>query len=752
MTAMPPDPESQMPWQYREQNVDDQLADAVDKLKKAKEEKEVVRADMLPRPPSGGSSRGGKAHRKMIAERAAANLQVKKYFMPDKDPRYEEMVAFSAELPVVEEKVHTSKRNPLGDSWVAEFRISLDTMLSQLSMTFEPKIGEEQLARIYEWFQIHKCGLEDHGRPSSARRASEELNYLEVEAGGQKHQKGSAFYVPTDRYGSLGEQEEEADIERQVTCMSAADEGDMAGRLTNAKLPPPRERLRAFETKQLVTPLSARKMKAAAAYTTDDCQSPEPTDRSHTPSTCTGGSYSVRSFSARSTPLPPSSRSSPTPLGGSRPSSARPSSAAGPSRRPQTPGRPQTPQGLGDSIPRPPQAPRPGTAPRMGTRPPSMPSSARGSRTDTRSSGVAASAEKEFHLREALEQETADRQMATAQQNMEERWLMRRHRDIANQMIDEDRHAAVAAWAERRARVEEEIAYNAEAMRFQSELWQRAVTMPADALEDIAPTEPLDEEVGDEPGTGNANIRSSLKRASMLRASPRMAPSRYDVSQITGEDHQVLFATESAQSQRLVGASSALTNRIASLRLIHKHLLKASDIADGDDTFGEEGSDGCPDSIFQTEIGANHISLSVYTADSTQTTACIRNTDDADIVAAVCDRWSGRELALGVATETGETLHELRFKQQKEAETVKRVLARRNCPFSAAVVENALVMPPHLIKPEACVFNMEPNLKTEGMPTWYAQDLLKKKKGPVRRTAKRSSTASRKSSPRPKKR
>lgn len=383
-----------------------------------------------------------------------------------------------------------------------------------------------------------------------------------------------------------------------------------------------------------------------------------------------------------------------------------------------------------------------------------MPSSATGSRTDTRSSGVAASAEKEFLLREALEQETAERQMATAQQNMEERWLMRRHRDIANQMIDEDRHAAVAAWAERRARVEEEIAYNAEAMRFQSELWQRAATMPADALEDIAPTEPLDDELGDESGAGKANIRSSLRRASMLRASPRMAPSRYDVSQITGEDHQVRFANESAQSQRLDGASSAPTNRIASLRLIHKRLLKASDI-DGDDTFGEDSSEGCPDSIFQTEIGANHISLSVYTADSTQATSCIRNTDDADIVAAVCDRWSGCELALGVATETGESLHELRFKQQKEAEAVKRVLARRNCPFSAAVVENALIMPPHLIKPEACVFNMEPNLKTEGMPSWYAQDLLKKKKGTVRRTAKRSSTASRKSvkgSPRPKKR
>lgn len=381
-----------------------------------------------------------------------------------------------------------------------------------------------------------------------------------------------------------------------------------------------------------------------------------------------------------------------------------------------------------------------------------MPSSARVSRTDTWSSGVAASAEKEFLLREALEQETAERQMATAQKNMEERWLMRRHRDIANQMIDEDRHAAVAAWAERRARVEEEIAYNAEAMRFQSELWQRAATIPADALEDIAPTEPLNDELSDEPGTGKANIRSSAKGASMLKTSSRGPPSRHDVSQITGQDHQVRFAAESGQSQRLDGGSSAPMDRIASLRLIHKRFLKASDIDDGDDTFGEEGSDGCPDSIFQTEIGANHISLSIYTPDSTQATLCIQNTDDADVVAAVCDQWSGRELALGVATETGENLHELRFKQQKEADAVKRVLARRNCPFSAAVVESALVMPPHLIKPEACVFNMGPNLKTEGMPSWYFQDLLKKKKGPARRTAKRSSAASRKGSPRPKKR
>merc|ERR1712151_226530 len=91
-------------------------------------------------------------------------------------------------------------------------------------------------------------------------------------------------------------------------------------------------------------------------------------------------------------------------------------------------------------------------------------------------------------LKEALEREVREREKKIAQQNMGDRWLMRRHRDIANQALHEERHAAVAIWAERRARVEEEIAHNAESMRFQSELQKRGNLRPVDADEDIAAT------------------------------------------------------------------------------------------------------------------------------------------------------------------------------------------------------------------------------------------------------------------------
>lgn len=370
-------------------------------------------------------------------------------------------------------------------------------------------------------------------------------------------------------------------------------------------------------------------------------------------------------------------------------------------------------------------ATRPGTATKMGPRPPTLPSSARmRSRAESWSTGVASSALSGFNLQEALEQEAEEQEMVTAQKNMEERWLMRRHRDIANQMVDEDRHAAVAAWAERRARVEEEIAYNAEAMRFQSDLWQRATILPSDAEQDIPATEPADEEVDVLPG------QMSSQRVAACPVSPQKPPSRHDVSQITSLEHQVPSGSKSALPLR--ETNLVKMDRIANLRRIHRHLLRASEETQ-DAAFDNDEPDTCPESIFQTEVGVNHISLSAYTPDCTQVAVSVRNKDDADVMAAVCDRWSGCELTPALAAETGESLHEMRFKQQQEAEAVKRVLVRRNCPFSAAVVDSALIMPPHFAKPGACGFNAEPNLKTDGIPAWYFQDRQKKKKPAARR-------------------
>merc|ERR1711972_1107831 len=131
---------------------------------------------------------------------------------------------------------------------------------------------------------------------------------------------------------------------------------------------------------------------------------------------------------------------------------------------------------------------------------------------------------------------------------------------------------------------------------------------------------------------------------------------------------------------------------------------------------------------FDTEVGAQHISLSAYTAGgANQASLITRPADDSDVVAAVCDHWSAQKVE-----SSGPNFHQLRFRQQQEAEAVKRVLARSvwlhgkdgkdghwgTIPFNAAVVESALVMPSHYIKPDACVFNTEPNLKSENLPAW----------------------------------
>jgi len=369
---------------------------------------------------------------------------------------------------------------------------------------------------------------------------------------------------------------------------------------------------------------------------------------------------------------------------------------------------------------------RPGTAPgSSGARPPIIPATAKEPRTEgpqaAVSDGAAESAKQEILLRQALQKEAEERQVAQAQQNMEERWLMRRHRDIANQIVDEERHAAVAVWAERRARVEEEIAYNAEAMRFQCELSLRALALPADAEEDIPATVPDDElpEIRDAKGGNQKQASAST-----------LPPPRIDVSKISSE--KVRFEQEALVSPRLKSFTEDPTklDRIASLRFMNRHLLQGSELVEDD---FEDGADTVANSIFQTEVGQQSyaaISLSVYTPDSIQAPVTLRNPDDADIVAAMCDHWSERQLYPKTDAEDGtvQNLHEMRFKQQQEAEAVKRMLAKRNCPFNAAVVESALVMPSHSIKLEHCIFNTEPNLKTDRLPAWYQQDRARKKK------------------------
>jgi len=321
-----------------------------------------------------------------------------------------------------------------------------------------------------------------------------------------------------------------------------------------------------------------------------------------------------------------------------------------------------------------------------------------------------------------LQREAEQHKLAVAQQNMEERWLMRRHREIANQMVDEERHAAVANWAERRARVEEEIAHNVEAMRFQSDLCRRGELLPSDAHQDISATG----SAGELQEQLQSRVSSRAAAAAAVGTSPQRQVPRYDVSRIEerSDAQQVRFAPEISVLARPNDPSKV--DRIADLRRIHKHLLRTCDAEEGD--FDDGDDDHVPESVFQTELSSQHISLSTYTPDCTRDAAPLRNKDAADVLAKVCDHWSQRSSLAEGEEGCGKDMHELRFKQQQEAEAVKRVLARRNCPFNAAVVDLALVMPSHLVKAEGYAFNVEPNLATSGLPNWYFEEQAKKKK------------------------
>merc|ERR1719421_1966944 len=104
---------------------------------------------------------------------------------------------------------------------------------------------------------------------------------------------------------------------------------------------------------------------------------------------------------------------------------------------------------------------------------------------------------------------------------MDQRWLAKRHKDVADQQRDEEQKEALESWAERRARVEEEISRNAEAARFTSVLQRCEYVPPADAGEDVASS--VDEE---EFAEGRGHRPASA---------PSSAPTRCNVTRPAGE-------------------------------------------------------------------------------------------------------------------------------------------------------------------------------------------------------------------------
>jgi len=302
-----------------------------------------------------------------------------------------------------------------------------------------------------------------------------------------------------------------------------------------------------------------------------------------------------------------------------------------------------------------------------------------------------------------------------AEHRMEKRWLSKRNRAITDKIVGEEQHVAVRDWAERRARVEEEIARNAEASRFQCALERRRYVEPADALEDIEATIADDE----------------VAAAEKSRTPPRHArrpvePVRVDVSQPRGYSFQVAarFADEKKPK--------ALNSRIAHLRRIHAHLIEDEAASDAEDE-DEEG-----DAVTEA------IMLSAYAAGSGEQSAPIRMEDDSDVLVGVCDWWRNLHPPIAPPLDgTGVTLDEIRFSQLEEVEDIKRVCARRSYPINVAVLERALVMPAHKLNPGHLngiyIVNTKPDLLSN--PFLAKKKKLKKKKKKLGKAKSRGTSA-----------
>lgn len=324
---------------------------------------------------------------------------------------------------------------------------------------------------------------------------------------------------------------------------------------------------------------------------------------------------------------------------------------------------------------------------------------------------------------------------------MEERWLARRNREVADQAVEEERHAVVGVWAERRARVEEEITRNAEAMRYQSELQQRGYVMPDDAGEDVAASRPADDAATSEieepqerrrpssrPSSAQSLASSSgapfsrLARAAAQRPQSAMAalgaatsahggrPPRYDVSRVEAlESRETIVRFQAMERPK----SEHVSDRVALLRKLHSHLLEAAE-DDADESPGRDAGERAS-SIFDTGKGEEYLSLSAYTkggGHSDADVAAPRIEDDADVLAGVCESWRTRPRAGGHEPHES-ALDEIRFQQLQEAEAVKRAMAKRNVPVDAAAVEGGLVMPQHKLRQDlgnGSLFNTEPRL------------------------------------------
>lgn len=594
------------------------------------------------------------------------------------DFRYKELLASLEDTASDEEEVaavnfgfaQMREQNTL--IWKQQFRQNVRNLMDAVMMTPSPEMAEKQLAEAHEWFM--RC----RHPSSSSRRGSSPgphfNNYLEDEPR-DRPLPGSAFFNPPSE--AILAQSESTMQSTMTQVQEVGGRPVSAVRLASAK-----ERLKEYTTKQIVRPLTARGLKAASDYR--NCDTPDCYERPITPSTATGG-YSARSIA--------SARSTPTPTLGSRPTSAASHFTANSARGPPS-----------NVV-----TPRVGYPSRF-----QRPMSAFSVASADRQEAFSVIPDYSTSTDDTMPARPAPYPSTEAEVRMEERWLIRRNQDIANQVVAREQRTVVREWAERRARVEEEIARNTEAARYQSDLQRRCYVAPQDALEDIAPTVPENE-------TQQLSSPSTLKKFPERGQREDDIP-RFNVVRPKSFNQAARFEEEPNKPKK----AAPLNARIAHLRRIHAGLIgNEHDAVRNDSSDEDEGKPMLKQAMLSAYVGDLKASVP-------------KMEDDADVLIGVCDWWQAMHAVdRPTLADSGITMEEVRFNQMKEVEKIKRVFAQRNCPINAAVLERALVMPQHQLQPGALSGNVLFNTKAHLLSNPFAAKGKAKKKKPTSKKGKK---------------
>lgn len=692
-------PDVNLPWTALPPlSVDDQLADTITRLRENQDTARKVDNAVRNRSPTGATMQTGqyRSSNKMGTDASNAN----EILALRHDARFIELEKALSQNPRHEASEPNSVRGTLHMKWDVELRQGVRKLLDSVKMASDPDSASQQLDSAYKWYQSSR--KPGKTRRHAYREAQDFSDYLSDENIGDRRLPGSGFYRPPED-NDLPERSRSTMQAEDLQCTGSP---MVAGRpFSQVALAPPHERLKEFQTRQLVKPLTAHRLKAANLTGEYDRK-----ERPLTPSTATGG------FTSRSVA---SMRSSPGM--GSRPQSAMSTFTVHSGLSGSSLGVSGSSIAVSGSSIRPPGTPRVSSARGPGHHRP-------GSAASVASTGSAPQVpglpfplpedellgEMEYYSgEEGMDIYLSPYPATPAEHKMEQRWLVRRNRAIVNQFVGEEQRTAVKNWAERRARVEEQICRNTEAARFQSDLQRREYLVPEDAEEDIAPT------VTDhKDGEGDAAVH-----APAARATARPPPPRIDATLPRGYTFQgaTRFDDEPTMPKAKV---KPLNSKIGHLRKLHANLIRDTEAREDTD---DEGS-------ADDELEASAFMLSAYATAPWDKSCAPRMEDDSDVLIGLCDWWRDKhDLDPPTPGDSGVTLSELRYQQLKEVEEIKRAFARKNVPLNVAVLERAMVMPAHKLQPGAFhgtnFFNTTPNLMTNPYAVKYKKKGKKKKGG-----------------------